>query len=39
MQNEETEHTQMLSIERYPSFVGEDEFMDSDISYESQFEN
>ena len=39
MQNEETEHTKMLYIESYQSFVCQDEFMDSDISFESQFED
>ena len=40
MHDEEIEHIQMDSTERYPSYlVDTDEDMDSDISYESQFQH
>ena len=40
MHDEEIEHIQMVSTQRYPSsLVDEDESMDSDISYESQFQH
>ncbi len=38
MHDEETELTQMLPQTNYPWLVNEDDFMDTDISYESQFE-
>ena len=37
MHDEETNQTHMLANSRFPSYVDEDESMESDISYESQF--